>query len=176
MITVKDELLITDEINAIIIDYAQKVVLQKLLMAFSFESKNNVEEVSDLIQNLNYYGVDIKPPEIELELSEYLWDFFTALKRKEQAALYFWVLNKRYLSYLYEFECDDDMFEDSDFDRKFGRELAYKTYLPKDSGLLQDIIHELRNLLINFATELDLSLIDEYTSEQIQEEIDNYCS
>lgn len=175
MITVDDQLLVTDEMNAIVLDYTHKIVLKKLLMAFSFESIGNTEVVTDLIQSVNYYGMDTKPPEIELELSAYVWDFFTALKKGERTALYFWVLNQKYLFYLDEFECNDDTLNLSEFDRKFGRELAYKIYEPNDSNLIQDIIQELKNYVINFATEFDLSVIDEYTSEQILEELENYC-
>ena len=175
MITIDDQLLITEEMSAVVIDYTQKIVLKKLLMKFAFKSGNQAEVVTDLIQSVNYYGMDTKPPEIELELSAYVWNFFAALKKEERTALYFWVLNQKYLLYLDEFECDDNTFNESEFDKKFGRELAYKIYEPNDSNLTQDIIHELKNFLINFATELDLSLIDKYSSEQIHEEINDYC-
>ncbi|TLP79241.1 hypothetical protein [Maribacter sp. ACAM166] len=175
MITIDDQLLVTDEMNVIVIEYTKKIVLKKLLMAFSFESKGHSQVVTDLIQSVNYYGMDTIPPEIELELSAYVWSFFTALKKEERTALYFWILNKNYLCYLDEFEYNDNTFNESEFDRKFGRELAFKIYEPNDSGLIQDSIHSLKNYVINFAMELDLSLVDEYTSEQILEEIDNYC-
>jgi len=176
MITSDDQLLVTDEINAIVTDYAQQTVLKKLLMKFAFKSGHQAEVVTDLIQSINYYGIDTAPPEIELELSAYIWSFFTALKKEERTALYFWVLNKNYLSYLEEYEYNDNTFDETEFDRKFGRELAFKMYEPNDSGLIEDTLNELNNFLINFATELDLSLVDEYTSEQIFEEMDNYCS
>ena len=175
MITIDDQLLVTDEMNAVVIDYTQKIVLKKLLMKFAFKSGDQAEVVTDLIQSVNYYGMDTNPPEIELELSAYVWSFFTALNKEERTALYFWVLNKNYLCYLDEFECNDDPFNESEFDRKFGRELAFKIYEPNDSGLIQDTLHVLENFLINFTKELDLSLVDEYTSEQVLEEIDNYC-
>lgn len=176
MITADNQLLVTDEINSIVFDYAQKIVLKKLLTAFSFELRDNAQVITNLIQSVNYYGIDTKPPEIELELSEFVWSFFSALIKEERAALYFWVLNQKYLLYLDEFECDNDTLNESEFDRKFGRDLANKIYEPNDSGLIQDTINELKNFLSKFATELDLSLVDEYTSEQILEEIDNYCS
>lgn len=175
MITIDDQLLVTDEINAIVIEYTKKIVLKKLLMAFSFESKCYAQVVTDLIQSVNYYGMDTKPPEVELELSAYVWDFFVALKKEERIALFFWALNNKYFCYLDEFEYDNETFSESEFDRKFGRELAFKMYEPNDSGLIEDTLNELNNFLINFATELDFSLIDEYTSEQILEEMDNYC-
>lgn len=174
MITIDDQLLVTNELNSIVIDYTQKIVLKKLLTKFSFESTDHGQVITDLIQSVNHYGMDTKPPEIELELSEYVWSFFTTLKKEECTALNFWVLNQNYLLYLDEFECNDEAFSENEFDLKFGRELAYKIYKPNDSELTQDTIHELKNLLINFSSELDLSLIDEYTSEQIREEMDNY--
>lgn len=175
MITIDDQLLVTDEINAIVTDYAQQTVLKKLLMKFAFKSGHQAEVVTDLIQSINYYGMDTNPPEIELELSSYALSFFTALKKEERTALYFWVLNKKYLSYLEEFEYNVNTFDESEFDQRFGRELAFKIYEPNDSGLTKDTIRALENFLISFATELDLSLVDEYTSEQILEEINNYC-
>lgn len=42
--------------------------------------------------------------------------------------------------------------------------------------LRNETIQELKYFLYNFASELDVSLIDEYTSNQILEEIDNYYS
>ena len=176
MITIDDQLLVTDEINAVIIDYTQKIVLKKLLMKFAFKSQGQAEAVTDLIQSVNYYGMDTNPPEIELELSAYVLSFFTALKKEERTALNFWVLNQKYLVYLDEYECDGETLSENEFDRNFGRELAFKIYEPNDSGLIEDTLNELNNFLINFATELDLSLVDEYTSEQIFEEMDNYCS
>lgn len=175
MITVDDRLLVTNEMNAIVIDYTQKMVLKKLLMGFSFESIGKAQVVTELIQSVNYYGIDTKPSDIELELSAYVWNFFADLKKEERTALYYWVLNQKYLLYLEAFECKIVPFSENEFDLKFGRELAYKIYEPNDSELTQDTIHELKNLLINFSSELDLSVIDEYTSEQILEEIDDYC-
>ena len=174
MITIDDQLLVTDEINAIVTDYAQQTVLKKLLMKFAFKPGHQAQVVTDLIQSINYYGIDTAPPEIELELSAYVSSFCAALKKEERTALYFWVLNKNYLSYLEEFEYNVNTFDETEFDQRFGRELAFKIYEPNDSGLTKDTIRALENFLINFATELDLSLVDEYTSEQILEEIDNY--
>tara|TARA_Y100000815_G_scaffold217521_1_gene202950 strand:- start:257 stop:787 length:531 start_codon:yes stop_codon:yes gene_type:complete len=176
LITVQDELLITKEINAVTIDYVKKIVFRKLLMSFCFELKKNAKRITGLIQSLNFYGIDVKPTELEFELLEELESFIDNLKKEERTALYFWVLNQRYLLYLDEFEYDDDTYSESEYDKKFSRELAYKIYEPKNSNLRNETIQELKSFLYNFASELDLSLIDEYTSNQILEEIDNYCS
>lgn len=173
MITVDDKLLITTEINIITVDYAKKIVLRKLLMIFSFEQ--NSEVFTDLLQSLNFYGMDGKPTELEFELSTLLNDFIKNLKKEERTALYFWALNQKYLHYLEEFECDDDNYSENEFDKSFGRELAFKIYEPNGSDLNYDTIEELKLLLCNFATEFDFSSIDKHTPQLILEEIENYC-
>lgn len=175
MITIDDKLFITKEINAIVVSYAQGMVLRKLLMEICFDAKGNNYVVTDLIQSINFYGMDSKPPEVQLELSERLWNFTENLKNEELSALYFWVLNRKYFIFMDEFECYEDGFKPEGFNRKFGRELAYKIYEPSASNLKEDTVQELNLYLCTFATELDLSLIDEHSSEQILEEIDNYC-
>jgi len=173
LITVDDKLLITTEINIITVDYAKKIVLRKLLMIFSFEQ--NSEVFTDLLQSLNFYGMDGKPTELEFELSTLLNDFIKNLKKEERTALYFWALNQKYLHYLEEFECDDDNYSENEFDKSFGRELAFKIYEPNGSDLNYDTIEELKLLLCNFATEFDFSSIDKHTPQLILEEIENYC-
>lgn len=175
MITADDKLLITKEINTVVVDYAQKVVLQKLFMELSFESTKNGKVITDLIQSLNFYGIGATPVELDFELSNLLSGFIENLKKEERTALYFWVLNQKYLHYLEEFECDDT-YSESEFDKRFGRELAYKIYEPNNSDLKYDTIEELKLLLCNFATEFDFSSIDEYTPQRILEKIDKYCS
>jgi hypothetical protein len=68
LVTVEYKLLITKEINAIVIDYIQKVNLRKLLIAFNFELTNDYEVVTDIIQSLNFYGIDAKPKEKRVSL------------------------------------------------------------------------------------------------------------
>lgn len=175
MISINDKLFITKEVNSIMVAYAKKVVLRKLILEFCFESQSNTETISDLLESVNFYGFDI-PYEIEIGLSEFLQRFTKNLEKDELTALYFWVLNQKYLHYLENFECDDDTYSEKEFDREFGRTLAYKIYKPNDSDLKHETIEELKLLLCNFASELDLSLIDEYTCEQILEVIGVYCS
>ncbi|WP_136468947.1 hypothetical protein [Flagellimonas onchidii] len=175
MITADDKLLITKEINTIVVDYTKKVVIRKLLVLLSFESTSDCEVVTDLIRSLNFYGMNAKPTELEFQLSELLEKFIENLKKEEQTALHFWTLNQKYLYYLEEFECDDDRYFENEFDKRFGRELAHKIYDPNNSNLRQDTFQELNNFLSIFASELDLSIIDEFTAEQILEEIDRYC-
>mgnify|MGYP000510073571 CR=1 FL=1 len=98
------------------------------------------------------------------------------LERDELTALYFWVLNKKYMRYLEGFDSEYDTFSVKEFDREFGRSLAYKIYEPKDSGLGHETIEELKLLLCDFASEFDLSVMYECTTKQIVEVIDMYCS
>ena len=115
------------------------------------------------------------PYEIELALFEFLWRFKKNLDKEELTALYFWVLNQKYMCYLENFECADDTSSEKEFDREFGRSLAYKIYEPNDSDLEHEAIKELKILLCNFASEFDLSVMDKFTLEQIVEVIDMYC-
>lgn len=157
------------------VTYAKKVVLRKLILAFCFESQPYNETISDLLKSVNFHGFNM-PYQVELDLNVLLGRFTKNLEKDELAALGFWVLNQKYLHYLENFECDDDTYSEKEFNWRFGRNLAYKIYKPNDSGLEHDTVQELKLLLCNFASELDLSLIDEYTSEQILEVIDVYSA
>lgn len=74
--------------------------------------------------------MDAKPTELEFELSKLLGSFIENLKTEERTALYFWTLNQKYLHYLEEFECNDDIYFENEFDERFGRELALKSMNP----------------------------------------------
>ena len=79
------------------------------------------------------------------------------------------------MCYLEDFECDDDTYSENEFDREFGRSLAYKIYTPNDSDLEHETFRELKLHLCDFASEFDLSLADEFTFENIIEVVDMYC-
>ncbi|MEO2053339.1 hypothetical protein LDL77_11080 [Flagellimonas marinaquae] len=165
---------ITKEVNSTMVAYFKKIVLRKLLMRFSFEPQSNNRAITDLFESVNYYGFDL-PYEIELVLFEMLWCFKNNLTKEEGIALYFWGVNQKYLYYLEGFEYDAAVCSETNFDEEFGRSLAYRIYEPNASGLEQETIEELKVLLCNFADEFDLSLVDEYTYENILEVMDMYC-
>lgn len=156
--------------------YFKKIVFRKLLMEFCFGAQSKNRGITDLFQSVNYYGFEL-PYEIELALFEMLWHFKNNLKKEDCTALYFWGVNQKYLHYLEDFEYDDDdVCSEREFDEEFGRSLAYKIYEPNTSGLENETIEELKVLLCNFASEFDLSPVDEYTYEDILEVMDIYCS
>lgn len=128
-----------------------------------------------MFESVNHYGFDL-PYEIELALFERLRRFKNNLENDEVTGLNFWVVNQKYLNNLEGYEHDDDTYSEKEFDREFGRSLAYKIYEPNLSGLEGDTIEELKVLLCNFASEFDLSPVDEYTYEDILEVMDIYCS
>lgn len=166
---------ITKEVNSTTVAYFKKIVLRKLLMAFSFEPLSNDSTITDLFKNINHYGFDL-PYEIELCLFGMLWSFKNGLGKDELTALYFWGLNQKYMYYFENFLGECDTYSEKKFDEDLGRSLAYKIYEPKVSGLEEDTMEELKLLLFNFAGEFDLSLVDEYTYENILEVIDMYCT
>ncbi|TLF45204.1 hypothetical protein [Maribacter aurantiacus] len=165
---------ITTDINAATIAYFKKSVLRKLLMSFSFEQSNN-KAIIDLFKSINHYGFDLSN-EYELDPFVMLMQFKNNLEEDELTALYFWGLNQKYMYYFENFLGESDSYPEKKFDKEFGRSLAYKVYNPNASGLEEDTIEELKVLLCNFASEFDLSVIDEFTSEEIVEVIDIYCS
>lgn len=175
MISIGDRMFITKEANSTTVAYFKKSVLRELLMAFSFEPLSNDCVITDLFRSVNHYGFDL-PSEIRLDLFEMLWRFKNGLGKDELTALYFWGLNQKYMSYFENFLGDCHTYSEKIFDEEFGRSLAYKIYEPFASGFEEDTIEELKALLCNFASEFDLSLVDEYTYENILEVIDMYCS
>ena len=166
---------IKKDVNAAAIAYFKNSVLRKLLMSFCFEPESNNRTITHLFRSVNYYGIYL-PFEIELGLSEILWRFKNNLGKDELTALYFWGLNEKYMCYFENFLAECDTYLEKKFDMEFGRSLAYKIYEPNASGLEEDTIEELKLLLCNFASEFDLSVIDEFTSEEIVEVIGLYCS
>ncbi len=142
-------------------------------MAFCFESQSNNGTITDLFKSINFYGFSMTY-EIELTLYEFLWQFKKNLEKDEITALYFWVLNQKYMRYLEDF--DNDTYTEKVFDKEFGRSLAYKIYEPNDSNLEHETFEELKLHLCDFASEFDLSLVDEYTYEHIIEVVDMHGS
>ena len=180
MITIDDKLYITKEVNSIVVRYAQTVVLRKLLLEFSFEKNSKNKNITDLLESVNHCNgvLDIF---VEEEMENIIYPFVKSLDTNETTALHFWTLNNLYLKYFQDLEYNnDDGIEiepnDADFDFKFGRKLAHKLYEPEFTELDNDLIQELKNLLTNFASEFDLSVIDDYLFECIYETIENYCS
>lgn len=182
MITIDEKLYITKKVNKVVLKYAEKVVLKKLLKHFSFEKtlKKKKKKVSNLLESMNYYNGDI-PPEIQFELIDLIYSFLEKLDTYDTTALYFWAINKLYLRYLEELEyASDDYFDENDSDEvfnfKFGRMLAQKIYDPESTELEDELFQELQNLLITFSTEFDLSLIDKYSIIYIKEAISSYSN
>ena len=166
---------ITKDVNSATVAYFRKSVLPKLFMAFSFEPLPDNKAINDLFKSVNYYGFDLSF-EIQRALSEILWRFKNNLEKDELTALYFWGLNQKYMYYFENFLGNYDTYPEKEFDMEFGRSLAYKIHEPYASGLEEDTIEELQLLLCNFASEFDLSLVDEYTREDILEVMEIYCS
>ena len=165
---------ITKDINAATIAYFKKSILRKLLMSFSFEPQSNNEATTNLFKSINHYGFDL-PKEYELDLFGMLMQFKNNLEEDELTALYFWGVNQKYMYYFENFLDGLDTYSEKKFDMEFGRLLAYKIYEPNASGLEEDTIEELKVLLCNFASEFDLSLVDEYTCMDILETMETYC-
>ena len=165
---------ITKDVNSATVAYFKKIVLRKLLIAFSFEPQSYNRIITGLFKSINHYGFDL-PSECELDLFEMLRRFKNNLEKDELTALYFWGLNQKYMYYFENFSDESDTYAEKKFDGEFGRSLAYKIYEPSASGLEEDSIEELKVLLCNFASEFDLSLVDEYTCADILETMETYC-
>jgi len=177
MITIDDKLYITKEVNSIVVSYAKEIVLRQLLLEFSFKTKKD-KKVTDLLGTVSYYNGDLPPIDIQLELAKLVSSFIKKLNKEKLTSLYFWVINEKYFKYIddvnAEYDLENDTIENDNF--KFGRELALKLYEPEATELKNDLNNELEGLLINFASELDLSNINKHTKKEILETIDNYCS
>jgi hypothetical protein len=176
MITINDKLYITEEVNGIVVGYAKEIVIRQLLLEFSFKTTKN-KKVTDLLETISFYNGDIPPVDMQLELTNLVGSFIKKLNKVKLMALYFWVLNKKYFKYIdevnAEYEFENDTIENDNF--KFGRELALKLYEPEGTELKNDLYNELERLLINFASEFDMSKINKQTKKYIIETIDNYC-
>ncbi|MDF0714562.1 hypothetical protein PY092_00250 [Muricauda sp. 334s03] len=174
LIGIGDKMFITKDINSATVAYFKKIVLRKLLIAFSFQPQSNNEAITDLLKSVNHYGFDL-PSELELDLYGMLMKFKNDLEKDELTALYFWGLDQKYMCYFENFLNESDTYSEKEFDGEFGRSLAYKVYEPNASGLEEDTIEELKALLCDFAGEFDLSIVDEHTCKDILETMETYC-
>ena len=177
MITINDKLFITKEVNEIVIDFAKQIVLRKLLLKFSFDANVKKKEISDLIVNVNFHNENIKKSNLQVELKSLITSFLTSCNSKEIHALYFWLIDRKYMYYFQKQLREEDDYCDETFDHDFGRELAYKLYQPEASGLDNELKNELKNFLICFASEFDFSLITKNQVNEILEEMNSsrYC-
>ncbi|WP_111706570.1 hypothetical protein [Lutibacter citreus] len=180
MITINDKLYITKEVNNIVVSYAKTIVLRKLLINFSFKKDSKNKIITDHLESVNHCK-GVLDVFVEEEMDDFIYPFVKNLDKDETTALHFWTLNKLYLKYFQDSDYNDDdgidiEHSDADFDFKFGRKLAHKIYEPEFTELDNDLIKELKNLLANFASEFDLSMVTKYTRQNILETIENYCS
>lgn len=176
MITIKEKLYVTQEVNNIVCDYAKQIVLSELLMQFAFGCSEPKEEVTNLIERVSYYNGDLPPEDCQLELIELVQDFLKSLNKEKLTALHFWVLNQNIERYINEGLIDEYEDDDSigDYYQKLGLVLTYKLDKPEENGLNDELIDALMQLLINFAAEFDLSSVDDDTIEHIVEELKHY--
>ena len=182
MITFSEHLIVTKELNNVVCRYAQKVLLKEFLLDFTFLKNENGKRkikrknINPLLEELSSHQGDIYGDK-ELEISEFINGFISKLDKNDKTALYFLTLNENYLIYYDDFVANEgtNLNEDS-IDKEFGRELAYKIYNPKASGLDEDLNELLQNEISSLADDLDLSEIDKSTIECILETIESHCN
>ncbi len=180
MLTINNQLKLTEPTNKIICNYTKKVVLRDFLLKFSFSNNTNnfnkikKKDINEWLEDLNYNFGDIGGNN-HLPILEFIWNYHDNLGKYDLTALYYLVINENYFHYLDEFQNYTNIdLEEDEFDFQFGRELAYKLYLPEESLLYEDLEKFLLDKLSCFSSELDLSLIDKYSVTAILETIDSY--
>ena len=182
MITFSEHLIVTKELNEVVCRYAQKVLLKEFLLDFTFLKNENgkrkikTKNINPLLEELSSHQGDIYGDE-ELEISEFITVFISKLDQNDKTAIYFLALNENYLVYYDDFVANEGANLNEDLiDKEFGRELAYKIYNPKASGLDEDLNELLQNEISSFADDVDLCEIDENTIEHILETIESHCN
>lgn len=173
MIDNREQLYVTKEIYNILVKYAKLTLIPKLLREFSFHKDGSI---TNLLETINHYNCEALPPEEKFEMISLIANFINNHKEDDKMSLYFWSINEDYIRYYEEFEMqyETDDETENDIDRKFGRFLAYKIYDPNGSGLESDLNDNLYDKLLCFASEHDLSAIDENTIEYVNEVILKY--
>lgn len=180
MITVSEKLIVTKQVNEVVCRYAKEVIVRNFLYEFAFPncsktiSELNIERVNPLLETLNYYQGDFNPDTL-YEVNEFIFDYIKKFDENEFTALYYLTLNENYFRY------SDDLENElpnriNKFEKKLGRELAYKIFEPESSELFEDVIEMLKNKISRLAGELDLSLITQESIEEILEAIDSIVS
>jgi len=182
MINIEEKMYITKEVNAILVAYANEIIVKKFLLELSFYKPNKVHKkkaknITELLITMSYYNGDI-PGEEQIEVIGIVSKFLEKLNKNEIMSLYFLVLNKRYFENLDEFEINGEQYNEDaslkEFSENFGRYLAERIYAPKATNLNNEIHSYFNDLAILFSTDIDMSLIDKYTTSQILEMITLY--
>lgn len=176
MITINDQLKVTKQVNQITRSFVTRVLKRDLLYLFCFDTKapcsHDEKTITYRLETAWYYQGDITP-ELLLELQSFIYNYFKMLNEDEKMAWYYYTVNENYLNYTDEFEASNfEMnytIEETNF--QFGRNLAYKLNFP-DYSFINEVYSTIQSILLSFSCELDLSLINSYTSETILETID----
>ena len=78
------------------------------------------------------------------------------------------MLNEKFFGYWTNYDDkEENSVETCDF--KFGRKLTYKLYELETNELEQELIKELQNVVVSFASEFDLSLINKSSINEIMD-------
>lgn len=172
MLTVNEKLIVTKQVNEVMCRYANKILIRKFLFDFTFP-EGTTSEINPTLQTLSYYQGDYDP-DTELEALNYIHNFIEGMDDNDLTALYYLTINENIFKYCDDFENNEGYFIKNEeiFDKKLGRDLAYKIYEPEASGLKEDLVEMLKNKISNFSGEFDLSEIDDDTIEHILETIE----
>lgn len=180
MISIDHKLFVTKDISKALVKYAKSTLIKRLLLNFAFDDYQefkNPKSVSELLVETSY-NLGHNTEEIVLAHHKLISDFLSELDKADHTALYFWLLDRNYFRYQDEFEeTDFPLDKDISFDEfleKYGREIAYRLYDPEGSQLDEQLFEELKSVLICFADELDLSVINKQTKHDIYDILNRY--
>lgn len=170
----------TKELNEIVVSYAKKNVLNTLFNKMCFGEyeidllAQNKLALNENLFRMAYYNGDL-PPELKLEVMDFVECFLSQLNKKDLTALYFYIFNINYDRYLQDFEASDyDEEKETDFHEQFGRSLAFKIYNPEGTFLEGDLSEALYDLATMFASDFGNTESSDNSIEQALEIIDSY--
>lgn len=173
MIDVDDKLIVTKEINEIMLRYAMNTLYKDLLIKICVSKDGNISSLLERI-NENYDGGMFTDADVYFELAGRISAEIENLDKTDKTAFYFYYLNKQYIKLLESDDFESNDSNDAGFSASFGRYIASKLYEPEESNLHSNLLEMLENQISMFSLEFDFSTgTDDYTRDEIEEMIES---
>ncbi|MFA8436931.1 MAG: hypothetical protein ACEPOZ_20680 [Marinifilaceae bacterium] len=181
MITVKEQMIVTEYIYRALVNYGN-IILEKLLRQAINLKAEEVEDgrikysVRNIFEFINSQNGIVNGGECQ-EMGALIIQFLKELSAPDFTALSFHLINEEKYHNLLLDQLDEKE-EDSQeqFDAKIGRKMAELLYDPKKEMLESWLSDYLFDRIVSFASKFDLSLIDEETVSNLEHVLESYTN
>jgi len=170
MITIDDQMKLTQEMSAVINDYALKVVIKDFLRSSLLDvSLYGISKFSSLLESIignTDPSIEGRPDE-EIELMGHISKYMKALHKNDLYALRMYVLSERDEA-IYEMY-ENEISLDNENDISWGR---YKAELLYSGTVLNEMVYDmLKSNIVSFVSEFDMDFLVDISEENKQDKL-----